>query len=151
MSPYKFQAERQIILDYLIAHPGCISMDLARALQAHKNTLKTRIIRMEELGEIRREPTVHHSISAKSGKKVAQLAYKLFAAVETAAFVDQARPLIEHQAARPKKASTPKPKPDKHPPWLTRNVWPDRPPIKNQGGQGALRRDVTVQSSSEMI
>jgi hypothetical protein len=148
MSPYKFQAERQIILDYLIAHPGCISMDLARALQAHKNTLKTRIIRMEELGEIRREPTVHHSISAKSGKKVAQLAYKLFAAVETAAFVDQVRPMIERQAARPKKPSTSAPK---MPPWLTRNVWPDRPPIKNQGGQGALRRDVTVQSSSEMI
>ncbi|MCU0810147.1 MAG: hypothetical protein MUE59_03775 [Thiobacillaceae bacterium] len=156
MSPYKFQAERQVILDYLIAHPGCISMEVVRALNMHKNTLKTRLLRMEQLGEISRKPTIHHSRSSTSGKKVASLAYKLFAIVERAAFVDQARPMIERQAAnaKPKKAKATGLVVQERVVWdggSCRNVWQDRPPFKQQGGQGAVRRDVTVQSSAEMI
>ena len=160
MSPYKFQAERQAILDYLHAHPGSISMDLVRGLRVHKNTLKTRILRMEELGEITRKPTVYHSIAA-SGKIVAQRAYQLFAAVKTAGFVDQMRPMIELQAARalakpdrPKAMKRIEPTPDTRVQWRggsCKNTSQDRPPLRNQGGQGAVRRDVTVQSSAEMI
>ena len=144
MSPYKFQHERQQILDYLNAHPGTIAIELARALGAHKNTIKTRILRMEELGEIKRKAKVHYSIAA-SGKRVAQLAYSLFAAVEYAAFVDQARPMIERQGElakkKPPKVKATKPSAQQRVVWIggsCRNVWGDRPSIGNQGGQGTI-------------
>ena len=145
MSPYKFQAERQQILDYLNAHPGTIAIELARALGAHKNTIKTRILRMEDLGEIKRKAKVHYSTAA-SGKRVAQLAYSLFAVVEHAEFVDQARPMIERQAERaklkpPKAAKPAKPSVQQRVVWnggSCRNVWGDRPCIGTQGGQGTI-------------
>lgn len=160
MSPYKFQAERQVILDYLHEHPGIISMELVRELRMHKNTLKSRLLRMEELGEITRKPIVHHSIAA-SGKICAQRAYQLFALVKTAGFVDQLRPMIERQRDlarvkkdRPKAMKPIEPAPETRVVWRggsCKNTWQDRPPLQNQGGQGAVRRDVTVQSSVEMI
>lgn len=144
MSPYRFQHERQQILDYLNAHPGTIAIELARALGAHKNTVKTRILRMEELGEIKRKAKVHYSIAA-SGKRVAQLAYSLFAAVEYAEFVDQARPMIERQREmakkKPRKPKAEKPSVQQRVVWnggSCRNVWGDRPCIRNQGGQGTI-------------
>ncbi len=147
MSPYRFQHERQQILDYLNAHPGTIAIELARALGAHKNTIKTRILRMEALGEIKRKAKVHYSTSEKSGKRVAQLAYSLFAAVEHAAFVDQARPMIARQAEQSKQKPREKlpkeyAKAEKHGPnggrINTRFDDPHAMPYRNQGGQGTI-------------
>ena len=130
----KFQRaaeNRQKVLDFLKENPGAHSRQIAEALNVAMNTLANWMIEMDRKGEIRREPFILKL------PKCAQRSYRCYALVDkTTAWQEMA-----HKANRVQEEQKAERKPGKNKPWITRNVDPDRKPIQNQGGQGAVRRN----------
>jgi hypothetical protein len=130
----RVQKRRQGLLDYANAHPGCSRAALQEHLKISKPAMLRIIKEMVAMGEIRLGK-VCETFTAPDGCQTAKVwRGAVFAEVQTTAPPPQ----------QPEPVS-------KHPPWLTRNTNPDRPPIRNQGGQGAVRRQFTIQSSADLL
>jgi hypothetical protein len=138
----------QKALDYIKANPGHHTMQIAEALGWSQNSAAKRLMRMADRGEIQKTP-FEHVLVRSDGRMTQQRTFCYVALVDFTHTAEQILALAKDQPASPPKV---KKKPD--PKWLTKNKRFDDPfakPYPNQGGQGAVRRDVTVQSSVEMI
>jgi hypothetical protein len=153
MGPVRTGVENcQRVLDYIKANPGATTPHIAAAMEWTPNATNKRLRRMAERGEVRDTHAMHES-TRLDGTRSVQRTFAYVALVdrtrsieETITMLRQNLPATEAKAAKQKKPPEPK--------WRTVNKRFDdqfAKPYPNQGGQGALRRDVTVQSSSEMI
>lgn len=124
----------QAILDYLHENHGVTCPELAAALGRTKNSVANWLLKMDKLGEIRREPFFYRT--SVSG----HYSYRLYPLVRETVFWQT----MEAKANNTKNSTvafdpTKRPSAKKSEPWRTVNMDPNRPPLKNQGGQGAGR------------
>lgn len=122
---------RQQILNYVNIHQKSSPAEVALGMGLMQDTVSRAMFNMVEIGEMYRE---------KDLKERGQ-PYRYEALVETASTVKR-KPNTPRLDDEP-----PKPKPTE--PWRFVNH-PDKP-IPNQGGQGAVRRQVGIQASAGML
>lgn len=117
---------RQAALDYIIAHPGALGPEIAAALGWTLALAAGRLTTMARRGEVRRSKVTHGMTwtytytAAVSKTKSAHAVYS--------ALVDNFGKPAQHVPA-PHHARQ-------------RNIDPERLPIPNQRGQGAMRHEV---------
>lgn len=127
---------RQQILDYLHNRDWVASNAILRMVGGSKQALTARLIGMRRANEIESREIngsmQYRALVRKTAEKmpINEVALQAMHAAKKAMLADPA----EH----------PKPKG----PWHTIHLSADRPPIPNQGGQGAVRRSVAVGSSA---
>ena len=134
---------RQQIIDYLISNPGALAPDIIRNLGLDKVAGSDRLAKMCSRGELSRVKAKYCGVNSK-GKSFCMWTYAYTAEVTKTVGADEMLKKVAenvHQKPVEKIKKTPK-----TPKWLTRNTDPDRPPLTNQGGQGAVRQRVYVAS-----
>lgn len=122
---------RQQILDYVNHHQKSSPAEVAKGMRMVQDTVSRAMFNMVEIGEMSRE---------KDLKERGQ-PFRYEALVETASRVKR-KPNMPRYDAEPVK-------PKQTEPWRFVNH-PDKP-IPNQGGQGAVRRQVGIQASAGML
>jgi len=120
---------RQEALDYIIKHPGCFGPEVAFEYGWNISSCTSRLQDMTDRGELRR-------VRDHYGRT---FSYRYWHIVEKT-ITWEALASSAYGAREYRKKPEPKP-PKAKEPWITRNNDPERMPIKNQGGQGRVRRD----------
>ena len=130
-------AHRQKVLDYLQDNPGTYGPDIIRLIGMSRSQGAVILSSMYEMGEVSRQKTIYRSID-KNGRPNAQASYVYFAvAKKTVGFEEMLERI--HGEKKPQKTVNPA---------VTRNVDPNRSPIRNQGGQGAAGNNSWLRASS---
>lgn len=130
---------RQAALDYINSHQGSIAPEIINALGWKQAEGSNRLARMCSMGELRRECCVINLTNSK-GVKTSVTTFRYYA------LVDKTRDAVRVAAKVAKnvnqKSKREEDETEKLPPWIIRNVDPNRPPIRNQEGIGSGRRCV---------
>lgn len=116
---------RQAALDYIIAHPGALGPEIAAALGWPLALAAGRLTTMARRGEVRRSKVTHRmtwTYSYTAAVSKTKSAHAIYSALADN-FRNPAHGPAPHYARQ-------------------RNVDPERRPIPNQGGQGAMRHEV---------
>ena len=128
--------DRQTALDYIIANPGAYAPDIVAAmgLQDAKSVGALRLSNMVANGEVSRK-SVTIEIINKNGHKAKLNTYAYTALTsKTRSEADTKKRLTENLGGTKTVVAQPVIQP-----WVRD---PDRKPIRNQGGQGAVRHEV---------
>lgn len=140
----KTEAMRQAVLDLVRENPGISGSEIIRIVGGDACTVNSRLKNMCDLGEMKRKPVVITQRNVRGHvRKVSTYAYTALVAKTISAET------VRRQAEKERKPSKPRTveaKPSKRPPWVTQNADPNRPPLKDQGGQGAVQRRVVIGS-----
>lgn len=145
---------RQAVLDLVHANPGISGSEIIKHVGGDGCTVNSRLKGMCDLGEMKRTPVVINTRNVRGHvRKIATYAYT--ALVEKTISAETVRRMAENE----RKPYRPRDKPqtqrqeaqklmkETKKPWITRNIDPDRPPLKDQGGQGAVERRVVIGST----
>lgn len=136
---------RQQVLDYINEKGQARSCDVCKHFNLNVDHAYRTLRKMESQGELKAHGKASnlYFTPLKTETTSAEIMRK-FAHNKIKAGHESARQTKENER---KAAQAMKNKPK----WLTVNNDPDRPPIRNQGGQGNLRRTVGVQSCAEWV
>lgn len=129
---------RQAALDYINAHQGSITPEIIKALGWKQAEGSNRLARMCSMGELRREHCVIKLMNSK-GVSTSVATFRYYALVEKTR--DAVRVAVK-VAKNVNQKSKREEETEKLPPWIIRNVDPNRPPIRNQEGIGTGRHCV---------
>lgn len=142
---------RQKALDYINAHPNQTGPEIIEALGWDKVGGSDRLGKMYLARELDRELCQHSGINA-NGKKFNITTYRYTARVTKTRGADEVlKTMAENLKSDGQKAREKAAKAKTRPALVSGPTNPDRKPIPNQGGQGAVRGVVGVQSSAGMI
>jgi len=132
-------ANRQAILDCLHKNPMETCGQLFYRLEMTRNSLQSALKFMVDRGEVE-----------KTGRGKAT-AYRAISVNTITAEQDILEMQAKRQAACTKKANHQHSSKNADRPGVIRHVGGNHPPLKNQGGQGAVRRVFGIQSCAEWV
>ena len=139
MTDYELAAiHRQKVLDYLRSNPGAYGPDIVKIIGMSRSKGGAILFSMYEMGEVTRQKTIYRSVD-KNGRPNAQASYTYVAVVEKTVGFEEMFARVHGEVKKPQKTVNPA---------VTRNVDPNRSPIRNQGGQGAAGNNSWMRASS---
>ncbi len=118
-------SNRQAVLDFMHSQDrdtGFFASEIADALSINQAVMSKRLMVMSDIGELRRERIIRHGVNAV-GVHYSQLTYIYWPLTRNTQNLNPAAD--RYQGDHPQQQNR-----------ITRNTNPNRPCIKNQGGQG---------------
>lgn len=149
------EANRQAVLDYVNKHPGALGPEIYTACGLKPDTGSSILSRMvTKYKELTRERAVWFRVSEDGTEQKAIGTYAYTAIATKTRSADEIVQSFVAVLQRPKeerKRERLEPKPDPKQPWITRNVDPERPPLKCQDAMGSSGLRFGLQSSFSMV